>query len=103
MSFFNSGTFWFIEGILCCLAATGFKYWMEDRGVKLTWWKWGLVTLWIAFTGFVLAFIGVSIGENEMQAAQMAALIFGLIAVIAAVIVWRLLHLKDKNTANSKT
>jgi len=40
MDFFNSGFFWFLEGIIFCVVLIGFKAWMKDRGVSMNLWKW---------------------------------------------------------------
>jgi hypothetical protein len=98
MSFFTSGLFWFIEGILACLVVLGFKTWMEDRGTSMPWWKWILFGLWVGFLGFTIAFIFTSAGENEMAAAVKGGIIFGLVTVIFGVGLWRLI-----NTAPVKT
>lgn len=91
MSFFTSGFFWFIEGILACLVVMGFKTWMEDKGVPMNWWKWLLFGLWIIIAGFTIAFIGTSIGENEMTAAVKGGIIFSLFTVISGVGLFRLI------------
>lgn len=91
MSFFTSGLFWFIEGILACLVFMGFKTWMEDKGVTMYWWKWLLFGLWIVIAGFTIAFIGTSIGENEMTAAVKGGIIFSLFTVITGVGLFRLI------------
>jgi len=95
MTFFNSGLFWFIEGVLTCLSVVGFKLWMDDRGVKLCWWKWALTVLWTGFTAFVIAFVGVNIGDGEPQAARLGALIFGVLAMVSGAVLWRLLNLNS--------
>ena len=56
MAFFTSGLFWFIEGVFACLATMGLKYWAEDRGIAMPWWKWLLPGLWILFAGFYVRF-----------------------------------------------
>ena len=93
MSFFTSGMFWFIEGIFVCLIFISFKCWAEDRGVNMAFWKWMLLGLWLMFLGFTIAFVSTSAGENEMTAATLGGIIFGLISVISAVGLWRLLGL----------
>ena len=89
MQIFNSGIFWFIEGILLCLALVGFRVWAEDRGVALNFWKWALLILWVLFTGFTIAFVGTGLGEGEPTAAYMGGLIFGLISIVTGVALWR--------------
>ena len=68
MEFFNSGLFWFIEGILFCLAVMGFKIWAEDRSIGMPYWKWLALAAWILLFGFTVAFVGTSLGENEPAA-----------------------------------
>ena len=93
MKFFNSGFFWFIEGILMTLVFLGFKTWMEDRSVPMPWWKWVLFGLWVFFAGFTIAFVGTSMGENEIVAALKGGIIFGIITIISGVGLWRLLQI----------
>lgn len=96
MDFFISGTFWFIEGILCCLAFVGFKFWMQDRGLRLNWWKWALLILWVLFFGFAIAFVTTSLGEGETVAAYKGGLFFGVISIIGFIGLWRLIVLSGK-------
>jgi len=96
MGFFNSGLFWFIEGILACLAVRGIKIWAEDRGLILRWWKWLYVFAWFALAGFTLAFIGTSLGENEPIAALRGGILFGIITIILGVGGWRWLTLSQR-------
>ena len=49
MHFFNSGLFWFLEGVFVCLAVIGFKIWMEDRKIPMPYWKWILLGIWVLF------------------------------------------------------
>jgi len=92
MFVFDTGLFWFAEGVLACLAVVGLKLWMEDRRIAMPWWKWFLVAGWIVFAGVSVAFVGTSLGENEPRAAVMAALFAGVIALISAVVLWRVLR-----------
>lgn len=85
MGFFNSGLFWFIEGILACLAVLGLRAWLADKGIPMSWWKWLLVITWMAFVGFTIAFIGTSLGEGEPHAALVGGIIFGVISLIFGV------------------
>ena len=72
MQIFNSGLFWFIEGILFVVVIMAVRAMLEDRG-------------------FTIAFVGTSYGEGEPVAAVRGGLLFGLITVIAGAGVWRLL------------
>ena len=93
MQIFNSGFFWFAEGILFCLILVGFRAWAQGRGVPLPAWKWAALLVWLLIAGFTIAFIGTSLGENEPTAAVRGGLLFGLITVIAGVGLWRLLSI----------
>jgi drug/metabolite transporter (DMT)-like permease len=97
MHFFSSGLFWFLEGIFACLFVIGFKFWMEDRGVPMPFWKWLLLGLWILFFGFTIAFVGTNLGESESTAAFRGGIIFGLTAMITAVGLWRFLFRKKED------
>jgi|GEM_PF-358720 len=109
MSFFTSGAFWFIEGILAVLAMIGLKVWMEDRQVPMGLWKWILVAVWMLMAGFTIAFIGTSVGESEMAAARKGGIVFSVACAIAGAIVWRLLQIgrarlpSDSETAPPST
>jgi len=91
MTFFTSGAFWFVEGILAVLALIGLKVWMEDRSTPMPLWKWLLVATWMLMVGFTVAFIGTSVGENELVAAEKGGILFSVICVIAGAGLWRLL------------
>ena len=93
MSFFASGTFWFIEGILAILVLIGFKTWMEDRRTPMPFWKWAVLCVWLVIVGFTIAFIGTSIGENEIVAAKKGGIIFSVVCVITGAGGWQLLRI----------
>ncbi|MDP6544609.1 MAG: hypothetical protein QGH60_11505 [Phycisphaerae bacterium] len=104
MSFFTSGAFWFAEGVLVVLAMIGLKVWMDERNTPMGFWKWLLVGVWMLMSGFTIAFIGTSVGENEMVAAQKGGIVFSVICVITGVILWRLLQIgRVRTVADSKT
>jgi hypothetical protein len=96
MGFFNSGLYWFIEGVIFCLAVVGFKIWMEDRGIPMPIWKWGLLGIWVLLFAFSIAFVGTNLGEKEPTAALLGGIIFGLITIITGVGLWRLLLIGKK-------
>ncbi len=93
MSFFASGLFWFIEGILSVLILIGFGVWMADRQTPMRFWKWAVVCVWFAMVGFTIAFIGTSIGENEVVAATKGGIIFSVVSIITGAGGWRLLQI----------
>ena len=96
MGFFNTGLFWFIEGIFACLVVIGLKTWAEDHNIHMPFWKWILFGFWILFFGFTIAFVGTSIGENEMVAATKGGIIFGIISIISGVGLWRIIKIGKK-------
>ena len=89
MDFFNSGFFWFLEGICFCAAFIGFRIWLQDRKIKMLFRKWLIVFLWIFIFVFTIAFITTSIGENEITAAFKGGIVFGIITVLTGVTIWR--------------
>ena len=92
MQIFNSGFFWFVEGILFVVMIMGVREWARGKKVPMTAWKWALFLAWVLFAGFTIAFVGTSFGEGEATAAIRGGLLFGLIAVIGGVGVWRVLR-----------
>ncbi|MCK4771369.1 MAG: dehalogenase [Candidatus Latescibacteria bacterium] len=93
MQLFNSGFFWFFEGILFCLAIIGLKVWAEDRSIPMPFWKWIAFAVWMVLFGFTVAFIGTSLGENEVNAAVKGGILFGIIVAISGVGLWRLIKI----------
>ncbi len=91
-----SGLFWFVEGILFCVALLGLRAWTQDRGVPMPLWKWILVVGWLGLLGFSLAFIGTSLGEGETVAAVKGGALFILITVIVGVGFWRILGFSNR-------
>ncbi len=91
MQFFNSGFFWFIEGILLCIVIISFSSWMKEKNIPMPLWKWAAFIIWILFVGFTIAFIGTSFGENEANAAVKGGILFGIISIISGAGLWRLI------------
>lgn len=95
MQIFNTGSFWFVEGILFVIVLLAFRAWTHDRGLVMTWWKWALFVIWVFIAGFTIAFVGTSLGEGEPSAALKGGILFGVITVIAGAGVWRLLTMGE--------
>lgn len=93
MQWFNSGFFWFIEGILFCLVILGLRAWARDNGVPMPPWKWVVFIAWLMFFGFTIAFIGTSLGEGEPDAAKRGGILFSALVVISGFALWRLLKI----------
>lgn len=91
MQIFNSGFFWFFEGILFVVVIFAVRAWAKDRGLPMPVWKWSLFLLWILLAGFTIAFVGTSFGEGEPVAGTRGGLLFGLITIITGVGLWRVL------------
>jgi hypothetical protein len=91
MQIFNSGFFWFGEGILFVVVILAVRAWAEGRGLSVPVWKWVLFFLWLFLAGFTIAFVGTSFGEGEPVAAARGGLLFGLMTMIAGVGLWRVL------------
>jgi hypothetical protein len=100
--FFTSGMFWFLEGVLAVAVLIGFKIWMEDRSVPMPFWKWPIVIAWFLAAGVVIAFVGTSLGENELQAAELGGYVFGTIVFIMGVIAWRVIQIGRPSRAERK-
>jgi hypothetical protein len=93
MQIFNSGLFWFVEGILAVVVVLAFRRWAADRGLPMPAWKWALFLLWLGLAGFTIAFVGTSFGEGEPAAATRGGFLFGFLTILAAFGFWRLLHM----------
>lgn len=88
MSFFTSGFFWFVEGILFCLVLVGLRLWTKDRNIPMPWWKWILSVGWLFLLGFTVAFIGTSLGEGEGRAALAGGTVLGLLIILSGSGIW---------------
>lgn len=98
MQIFNSGAFWFVEGILFCVMLNGLNTWARDRSIPMRWWKWTVFLVWVLFAGFTIAFVGTSLGENEASAAVRGGIFFGIIALLSGVGVWRIVMIGTKSS-----
>ena len=96
MQIFNSGAFWFVEGILFCVMLLGLKTWARDRSLSMQWWT--AFVAWVLFAGFTIAFVSTSYGENEASAAVRGGIFFGIIAVLSGVGVWRIVMIGTKSS-----
>ncbi len=91
MSFFTSGTFWFIEGILFIVLLIALRAWLKEKRAPMTWWKWFLLVVWIFLAGFTAAFTGTNIGEGEYTAALRGGGASVIVVLIYALILLRVL------------
>ena len=87
---FNSGLFWFVEGILFCIMVIGLRAWAQDRAIPTPWWKRVAFVVWVLLASFAIGFATTSWGEGEPTAAVRGGLLFGFIAVASGVALWRI-------------
>jgi hypothetical protein len=95
----NGSFFWFLMGAMLVLIVAAFKVFAEDRGWKVSWWKWLLVGFWyVIFSASFYAW-GTLIGENEGDAGFKLFLIGLFISIVLGVGLWRLLTMKPRPAA----
>ena len=96
--FVGGNFYWYLMGALAVLAGFGFKYFCEDRGWELNWWKWLLTIIWYGMVNLSFLSWGTLIGEMEATAGWRLG-VFGLVVcLILGVGLWRLLASKPKAT-----
>ena len=100
MSFFTSGTFWFIEGIFFVVLILALRSWLKHRGAAMTWWKWILLVVWIFMAGFTAAFIGTNLGEGETTAALRGGGASAIIVLVYALVLMRVLGITSRRTSD---
>jgi hypothetical protein len=98
MSFFTSGTFWFIEGIFFVVLILALRVWLKQKGTAMTWWKWILLVIWIFMAGFTAAFIGTNLGEGEVTAAVRGGGGSAIIVLVYALVLMRVLGITSGRT-----
>jgi len=87
------GMVWLLFGVL---SAIGVFFLIKTDRIKLKVWHWVCFAIWYLGLVFTVAFISSSFLEGEPRAAAMAALIFGGILVILAIVFYRLVLAKQK-------
>jgi len=90
-TFFLSGPFFFILGILFVFVALGANAWFKSMGFVMNWWKWLLTALWWALLNVTIAAPLTLLGENEPKGAWGTLGIFAVLTIILGVGLWRLL------------
>ena len=83
---------WVVLSAIVVIVGAAFVFWMNVRGVKLTWYEW-----LIGIIGFFLVLFTIqnyfgSINEAEPKAARMFLLVTGLPAVILLALSWALFY-----------
>jgi hypothetical protein len=83
--------FWFVMGALSLVMIIGFKYFAEDRGIKMNWWKWLITIAWWAGMLFAVAVPFTFMGEGEPGAGAWMMLFSVVPAAIMGFVVWRII------------
>ena len=80
-----------IVGILACLAIWLVVLRVKKLDVKMSWWKWAIVLLVIAYSVLAIEVIFGFLAEDVPKAALVTGSVLGIPAVIFNVLVWRFL------------
>ena len=102
MSFFSSGTFWFIEGVFFVVLILALRAWLKQKGAAMTWWKWVLLVVWIFMAGFTAAFIGTNLGEGEITAAVRGGGGSAVLVLVYALVLMRVLGITSGRNRKSE-
>ena len=60
--------FWIAMGLIYGLIIVSARIWAQDLGLKMTWWKWTLATVWYLFLSIGVAAGTTFWGEGEIRA-----------------------------------
>ena len=88
---FDGPIFWMIMGALFVLVAVGIPLWMIDKGIVMNKVKWTLLIIWYLFLLLTVSAPLTAFAENEAVAGYRMALVFGVVAIISGVGLWRYL------------
>jgi hypothetical protein len=94
--FLTGGLFWFLMGMLAVVVGVGFRYFCEDRGWQLNWWKWLLAIIWYLIFSTSFYAWGTLMGEGEASAGFRIWIVGMFVSLIFGVALWRIL------TSNAK-
>ena len=83
--------FWMIMGILIATFFVGLRFWFQDLRIRMNWWKWALLSVWLFLLAFTLGAGFTLIGEDEPKAGARLMLFFGVIILITGSGLWKLL------------
>ena len=86
--------FWLSMGALVVFFFSGLRYWLNDCGITMTWWKWLLLSCWLFLLAISLAAAMTLMGEGESIAGRRFLMFFGIILIITAIVLWQLLKKK---------
>jgi hypothetical protein len=80
--------FWIAMGLIYAVMMAGARYWAQDLGLHMTWWKWLFAFLWYVLVSFAFAGGFTLIGEREPKAGWRHLGFFLGIAVVLGVVLW---------------
>jgi len=83
--------FWIVMGLVYAIMIVSARYWAEDLQLKMTWWKWLLVSLWYVILSVCIAGAFTLFGEDEPKAGYYFLGISALVLFIGGIGVWRIL------------
>jgi len=81
-------------GCLCTSVISYLIYYANKKHIKLKVWQWFIVIIEVLYIAFVLELIAGFIEEGSGRAALVMGLIFGLLALIGAVLIMRFIFSK---------
>ena len=81
----------FVVGAVTGLVVAGAIAWAKDLGLRMTWWKWLLATLWYILLNFFVFLDFTMIGEGESGAGLKLLFFQGVLMIILFVGLVRLL------------
>ncbi len=85
---------WMLTGLLTAIFFLGMRYWFQDLKIKMHWWKWLLIVVWITMLALTLGVTFTLIGENESKAGIRFVLFFGLIILLTGGGLWKIIAKK---------
>jgi hypothetical protein len=80
--------FWTVMGLIYAVLMAGARYWAQDLGLHMTWWKWVLAALWYVLLSFAFAGGFTLMGERERGAGWRHLGFFLTITVVFGLALW---------------
>ncbi len=84
-------------GIILTTGFFGLYTLSKNRKLILHWWQWLLTIIWLCYTGFAIKLIEGFLSEGAAKAALVMGIIFGFLAVLAGVVLFRFVFLKPQS------
>ena len=90
---------WFIIALVIGAAVAGLIFFLNSRGIKVSWYEWLIGIVGLALLLFTIQNYGASLNEFESGAATTFLLVTGLPAVILLAIAGGLAFMRNRSTA----